>query len=209
MYSTTYFNEAAQSWDQDPMKLARANAVATAITNMVPLHADMVALEYGCGTGLLSFELADKLGSILLADNSSGMLAQLQQKITTENISNMQFTELDLTRDTAPERRFDLIYSMMTFHHIADTAQMLTTLANLLSPTGYLCIADLDAEDGTFHGADFDGHKGFDREALHELALKSGLCNIRFDTVFTIHKNNNTGQGQFPVFLMVAEKNKA
>ncbi|QLG86980.1 class I SAM-dependent methyltransferase [Chitinibacter bivalviorum] len=206
MNSAHYFSQAAQSWDQDPMKLARADAVASAIAQAVPLQTQMAAMEFGCGTGLLSFALAKQLGSILLVDNSSGMLAVLEEKIAAQQIKHMQFAERDLTQEDLPERQFDLIYSMMTFHHIADTAQILSTLTGLLSQPGFLCIADLDAEDGSFHGADFDGHKGFDRDGLRKLAERAGLSNIRFETVFTIHKNKDMGQGEFPVFLMVAEK---
>ena len=41
----------------------------------------MHALDYGCGTGLLSFPLKDELGHITLNDNSAGMLEVVQEKI--------------------------------------------------------------------------------------------------------------------------------
>ncbi len=79
--ATTDFDQRAKTWDDDPMKAARAQAVADAIRARVPLAPTMTGLEYGCGTGLLSFALHPNLGRIALADNSAGMLAVLQQKI--------------------------------------------------------------------------------------------------------------------------------
>jgi len=53
----TNFDERAKDWDSDPKKVERARVVADAIRSVIPLSKDMHALEYGCGTGLLSFAL--------------------------------------------------------------------------------------------------------------------------------------------------------
>ncbi|MEI8632882.1 hypothetical protein P4S72_14650 [Vibrio sp. PP-XX7] len=62
----------------------------------------------------------------------------------------------------------------MTLHHIADTEQFFVDAHARLDANGYLIIADLYAEDGSFHAkhATFDGHNGFDTAALSTLAKK-------------------------------------
>jgi SAM-dependent methyltransferase len=55
----------------------RGRQLAEAIRARVPLDPSMHALDYGCGTGLLSFPLRDALGHITLQDSSPGMLAVL------------------------------------------------------------------------------------------------------------------------------------
>ena len=70
----TSFDERAKDWDSDPKKVERARVVAEAIRKAIPLEHSMKALEYGCGTGLLSFALQPDLGQITLADTSQGML---------------------------------------------------------------------------------------------------------------------------------------
>lgn len=201
------FDEKAKTWDEDPMKAARAEAVAREIRAQVALERQMTALEYGCGTGLLSFALREQFKHITLADSSRGMLAALDEKIRSAAIDNMSALKLDLASDPLPSQRFDLIDSLMTLHHIDDTDALLRALHALLKSPGTLCLADLDSEDGSFHGADFCGHKGFDREALQRQATEAGFRNIRFTTVFTIRKTVATGtEKDFPVFLMVAEK---
>lgn len=202
--SITDFDERAKTWDEDPTKIARAQAVAQGILSQVPLAPAMTGLEYGCGTGLLSFALHPNLRNITLADNSTGMLTVLQEKIDVAGILNMHPIRLDLMTDRLPEERFDIVYSLMTFHHIPDTDKILNDLSALLTRPGYLCIADLDSEDGSFHGADFSGHKGFDRIDLAQRASDAGFTNISFSSVLSISKS--LPPKDFSVFLMVAEK---
>jgi ubiquinone/menaquinone biosynthesis C-methylase UbiE len=62
MSATLSFDNKAQTWDADPIKQERALAVAAALCQRVPLSTAWQALEYGCGTGLLSFALQADLG---------------------------------------------------------------------------------------------------------------------------------------------------
>lgn len=202
------FDEEAQDWDT-PESQERAENIADAIRSHVPLSNEMSAFEYGCGTGQLSFELRETLGPITLADNSEGMLEVLRDKIKAESADNMKPVKLDLTNDPLPAKRYDLVYTMMTLHHIPDTRHILSQFYELLNPGGYLCVADLDEEDGSFHGHDVDDvHKGFDRKKLAGLVEKSGFSNVHFSTAYQMeHEINEKGDTKvFPIFLMVAQK---
>ncbi|MFH5833947.1 class I SAM-dependent methyltransferase [Halalkalibaculum sp. DA384] len=202
------FDEEAKDWDT-PESQERAENIADAIKAHIPLSKEMSAFEYGCGTGQLSFELRDEIGSITLADSSTGMLDVLRDKIKAESAEDMTPVKLDLTKDPLPSEQFDLVYTMMTLHHIPDTQLILNQFHELLNPGGYLCVADLDKEDGSFHGHDVDDvHKGFDREDLARLVEKQGFTDISFKTAYRMEKEINE-QGEtkiFPVFLMVAQK---
>jgi 2-polyprenyl-3-methyl-5-hydroxy-6-metoxy-1,4-benzoquinol methylase len=134
------------------------------------------------------------------------MLTVLTEKLAAQPMPHMRPLKLDLATDPPPDERYDLIYSLMTFHHIADTDKILADLFALLTPGGYLCIADLDSEDGSFHGPDFDGHKDFDRDDLGRKATHAGFRSVGFRTVFRMTKSVDQGQNEFPVFLMVARK---
>ncbi|MCP5450190.1 MAG: class I SAM-dependent methyltransferase [Gammaproteobacteria bacterium] len=200
------FDAKAQEWDNDPVKLERAAAVAAAIRNRVRLSPDLSALEYGCGTGLLSFALSRELGSITLADSSAGMLAVLREKIAASGADHLRPMRLDLTVDPLPAERYDLIYTLMTLHHVSDVDRILRDFHALLRPDGALCIADLDREDGSFHGAGFDGHHGFEREALRDQLARAGFGEIQFDTCYMMRKSQGEGAREYPVFLAVARK---
>ena len=199
------FDSKARAWDSNPVFQERADRIATAIHAAIPLNTNMHALDYGCGTGLLSFPLKDALGHITLEDSSAGMLEVLREKIAAQGVGNMTLRQADLSNERLPEDRYDLIYTSMVLHHIPDTAGILARFHALLNP-GWLCVADLDREDGSFHGIEVDVIHGFERESLQRLAQAAGFTDVRFDTVFSIHKETEAGARDYPVFLMVARK---
>jgi ubiquinone/menaquinone biosynthesis C-methylase UbiE len=203
----TNFDDRAKDWDADPMKVNRAKTVAQAIRSALPLTAAMSALEYGCGTGLLSFALQSDLKHITLADTSQGMLDVLAEKISASDVDNMTPVRLDLSADPLPDSPFDLTYSLMTLHHIPDTQGILKKFHALLAPNGWLCIADLDKEDGTFHPAGTTNiHTGFERAELQQWAEEAGFKQVKFSAAFEIKKKVNDAEKIFPVFLMIAQK---
>ena len=203
---TNHFDARARQWDENPVFQERGLKIADAVRKAVPLHHDMNALDYGCGTGLLSFPLKDELGTILLADSSSGMLEVVAEKIAAQGVTNMTPMKLDLLTDPAPTQKFDLIVTAMTLHHVPDIDHILRVFLDLLNPGGTLCIADLDQEDGSFHGPEVDVHHGFDQADLSRRTAQAGFADVQFQTVFTITKERETGTQDYPVFLMTAQR---
>ncbi len=201
----TDFDARAKDWDSDPTKVERALAIAAAIESNVPLQPTMSVLEYGCGTGLLGFALRKHVGNLTLADVSDGMLDVVREKLAAAPDARVHPRKLDLLADPMPERRYDLVCSMMTLHHIADTDAILRKFHALLERSGFLCIADLDIEDGSFHGAGFDGHNGFDRADLAAKALRAGFRSTRFVTAHEMKKPVDGVTRTYPIFLMVAQ----
>jgi hypothetical protein len=93
----------------------------------------------------------------------------------------------------------------MVLHHVIDIGNIIKKFYNLLNPGGYLAIADLYPEDGSFHGADFIGHKGFDIETLSNQIKEQGFTNISHRQCFVINKKTSeTETKQFGVFLLIA-----
>jgi len=74
----------------------------------------------------------------------------------------------------------------------------------VLRSPGVLCVADLDTEDGSFHGEGFDGHHGFDRAALAAKARHAGFASVRFVTAHEMTKDVAGAARTYPIFLMVA-----
>jgi predicted TPR repeat methyltransferase len=198
------FDARASTWDDDPTKVERARAIAYAIEREVPFDDSMVALEYGAGTGLLGFMLRHRFADLTLADVSEGMLAVAAKKIESAHDPRMRAVKLDLMTDLLPEHCFDIVFSAMTLHHVPDTQGILRRFRAVLNRQGLLCIADLDTEDGSFHGEGFDGHLGFDRNQLAEKVRSAGFADVRFTTAYEMTKTVAGGERTFPIFLMVA-----
>lgn len=199
----TDFDSRAKDWDSDPLKVERARVVAEAIRAALDLRPGMTALEYGCGTGLLSFFLRDDFASITLADTSAGMLEVLSDKIKAAKTATLHPVRLDLASDPLPAGRFDVTYSLMVLHHIPDTDGILRKFHQILNPGGWLVAADLDQEDGSFHtDGSADVHLGFGREILQHRVEAAGFAGVSFSTVYTIPKSGR----EYPVFLMTARR---
>ena len=201
------FDQIAATYDNQPHRNERAQAAARGIRASVPLTPRITALEYGCGTGLLSFALQPYLGHITLADRSTGMLTVLDEKIAAFGFTNMAPLQLDLSTGSPPPFKVDLIYTLMTLHHIPDTVKILQSFYEMLRAPGYLCVADLDQEDGSFHGLeDRTVHKGFDRAEFENLVRQAGFHKVSFATIFQTPKVVGGETRHFPLFLMTAQK---
>ncbi len=204
MVETTDFDSRARTWDEDPAKLDRARRVAEAITGVVPDLARRRVLDYGAGTGLLGFELLPRVARVTFADVSRGMLAVVDEKIARGAVEKAESVLLDLTRDPPPPGRFDLVCTLMALHHVPDVRAILGAFHDALAPGGFVCIADLDAEDGSFHGPGFDGHRGFSRTELAARIAEAGFGPARFSTPCEVRKEVGGEPRTYPIFLAVA-----
>ena len=200
------FDARAATWDSDPAKLDRARKVADAITREVPDLGRRAVLDYGSGTGLLGFELLPRAASVTFADTSEGMLTVLREKIARAGAARAEAIHLDLATEAAPSRRFDLICSLMTMHHVTDLSAVLGAMHSVLSPGGVLAISDLDAEDGSFHGTGFNGHNGFDRRALESKIRGAGFGPVSYFTPCEVRREVAGVERTFPLFLAIARR---
>jgi 2-polyprenyl-3-methyl-5-hydroxy-6-metoxy-1,4-benzoquinol methylase len=204
-----HFNIQAKDWDNDPKKTERAQIFAEEITNFIKPHKTWNALEFGSGTGLLSYELKDVFDEITLVDNSEGMIDVLKEKIKKCDITNFKPLLLDLLDENLNIGTFNVIFTLMTLHHVPNLNEILSVFNSLLKIDGYLCIADLVKEDGSFHHEypDFDGHNGFDKNELSEFLTNNGFIVEYYNICFEIVKEleNKT----YPLFLMICKKDVA
>lgn len=200
-HNLSYFDDAAATWDDNPHRRKLTEAIAQDICNIVPLAADWRVLEYGCGTGSLSFLLASRVRQVIAADASPGMIEQVRQKLTLHPNVRMTPLLLDLTRDPTPPERFDLIITAMALHHVDDVPLLLTRLGAMLAKGGWLVVADLCKEDGSFHEPRNVPHNGFDPDELARLVAQSlGSPKGNWHLVHRVEKPNRG----YDVFLLTA-----
>ena len=200
------FDAIAAQWDESPMRANMAKTIAAAIVAAVPLAPHWRALEYGCGTGLVGLRLLPHVGHLLETDLSPGMLAVLGEKAAAAGLKNIATQVLDLTSTPPPSQRFDLIFSSMALHHIPDVAALLRAFHAMLVPGGWVALADLDAEDGSFHTPDVLGvaHHGFARQVVEEWLRAAGFSSIGFRTAHTVERERDGAQRRYPIFLATA-----
>jgi 2-polyprenyl-3-methyl-5-hydroxy-6-metoxy-1,4-benzoquinol methylase len=196
------FDQRAATWDDNPLTVQRAAAVALAVRSAVPLSPTAKVLEYGAGTGLVSESLSPHVGSVTVADTSVGMREVLGEKVRAGVLPHARIWDVDLTGGVAPPEEFDLIVTVMAMHHMPRIDVVLDCFAAMLRPGGHVCIVDLDEEDGSFHGAGFDGHRGFEREGLRSTMVRSGFTNVSIEDFQDVIRGN----GAFTLFLAIGER---
>jgi tRNA (cmo5U34)-methyltransferase len=201
------FDIKASGWDSNPMHWDRSKAIAKEMQRALPLKRGMKALEFGAGTGILSFMLKDYFEEITLMDSSTEMVKIINEKITISGVKNFKPILFDLEHNDYTDKHFDLIFTQMVLHHVGDIDSILHRFNNMLIPGGYLAIADLYPEDGSFHGDGFNGHLGFKIEELTGKVGRINFTNISHLECYVI-KREVPGQQmqQYPVFLLTASK---
>jgi tRNA (cmo5U34)-methyltransferase len=207
MPSTNEFDLKASGWDENPVHHARSEAIAREMLRLLPVKKGMNALDFGSGTGILSFLLKDSFNEIFLMDSSSEMVKVAKKKIEAAGIKNLNPFVFDLEHEIYSDKSFDVIFTQMVLHHINDIENLFAKFYKMLNPNGFIAIADLYTEDGSFHGEGFSGHNGFD---IEELSATLGRCNfhvIASEQCFIINKKISEEETrQFSVFLIIANR---
>jgi len=198
--STADFDEAAAGFDED-FRVERARAVAEAIARQVQLEPEHAVLDFGCGTGLLGFSLLPHIGELTLLDTSKGMLTEAERKISPDDAHRVRTVLFDPESDRVTGL-FDLIATLMTLHHIPEAETTVAMLARHLAPGGALALADLDSEDGSFHGPEAAVHRGFDRAVIREWMRDNGLRHLHDSTPWIMRREVDGEVREYPVFLV-------
>ena len=206
MNDASHFDELASTWDDDPVKLERARAVARAIVDRVDLQGAHV-IEDGCGTGLLGFALLEvsSPATITFIDPSEAMRDQVTRKIAS--LPPQRACVIAPHEEVGAGR--DLVASLMVLHHVDDPAGTIRHWAGWLDRGAYLAIADLHREDGSFHGHDHGHgalHRGFDPARVADWMRDAGLDPQEPVDVFTMEKDVDGDTRHYPVWLMTGRK---
>lgn len=199
------FDSKAKYWDQDPMKVERAQSVAKHIMKKLTDRPYHIGMEYGCGTGLLGSIIREYFDKLIMADTSSNMLKVLDKKIELNGITNMKTVLIDLLTENIDEK-VDILFSLMVLHHIKNIDLILEKWNTIIHDKGILFIADIDEENGLFH---YDGeteHNGINRVQLMNKLRNIGYTHITDETAYIIKKEVNNIEKEFSVFLITATK---
>lgn len=201
------FDKKAKDWD-DNRRIQRSKVIAEKIIDYVNLQETFSGLEFGCGTGLISLNLYDKLGKITCIDTSSGMIKQLEDKVAEHNLDKITVTQLNINDDHDLQSEYDIIYSSMSLHHVTSLEETLQNFYDLLQDGGQLCIVDLDKEDGSFHSqeSNFLGHNGFEQKELSQLLEQVGFNNIMSETFYNDERSIGNRNIEYSLFIMKAQK---
>jgi predicted TPR repeat methyltransferase len=193
-----HFKDRASTWDKGSTRVNGALTIAKAIEEKIELKDTMDIMDFGVGTGLLGFEIAKHVKKVYGVDTSAKMIEQLNEKNTPS--LHVEGIIQDIVKNPL-DKTFDGLVSSMTLHHIQDLKLFFQTIYKNLKNGGFIAIADLEKEDGSFH-SDNTGvfHFGFERDELKEIVSSCGFKNIEIKNINTIKKPHS----DFGIFLLSA-----
>ena len=199
------FDEAAKTWDNKQTSIDSSNACVENLKKHIVVKEDANILDYGCGTGFISFALSTDKNSVLGMDYSDGMVNRFNEKAKELNFDNIKAVKHNMNEDEISKNSYDLFISSMTMHHIKDTNMFAQKAYDSLVNGGYVCINDLEKEDGTFHEKhknDGVEHFGYEIDDVKKIFENIGFKIISCDTVY-VHERN---EKEYPLFNLIAQK---
>jgi len=199
-----YFDEKSKVYETDEKKVDNVKNIADGIICNVALKKSDVILDFGSGTGLLTKHISKYVKKIIVNDISESMNEQLRDKIKKNEFDcDIHMAAHNMCETYLCLEPVDGIISSMTIHHVKEVKELMTQFFNLLKKEGFLALADLETEDGTFHKEDTGVfHFGFDKKEFLSLVEEIGFINTKIQTISVAEKP----YGQYPIFLLVAQK---
>ena len=195
-----HFKDRVSTWDKGSTRVRGALTIAKAIEAQIELKDTMQIMDFGVGTGLLGFEIAKKVKKVYGVDTSANMIKKLNEKNTSS--LHVEGIVQDIVKNPL-DKTFDGLVSSMTLHHTQDLKLFFQTIYKNLKNGGFIAIADLEKEDGSFH-SDNTGvfHFGFDIKELKDIVLSCGFKKVKIQNINTITKPHR----EFGIFLLTATK---
>ncbi|CAG9981164.1 unnamed protein product [Clonostachys byssicola] len=218
------FNAEAATWDSNPFVRARSLEAWKAIQARVPAlfgpdraQSKPNVLEIGCGTGLLSLEVAPSANRLVAIDAAEGMIRVLSSKLegssTPKNIQPLAILLEDPEDQRLPPEdeaaphgsrlKYDLIISNLVLHHIKDVKSVLTTMFGCLNQGGVVALTDFEdfgPEAKRFHPeAKMAGveHHGIGREWMAGLMEEVGFKDVKVEVEWEHPKLVEKYPGEF------------
>jgi 2-polyprenyl-3-methyl-5-hydroxy-6-metoxy-1,4-benzoquinol methylase len=195
------FDEKAHEWDQRPVPQQISETVGDLLRSKIEWAPTMRVMDFGAGTGLVAAHLAPLVARVAAVDTSSAMLEQLATK--SELRGKVEIHCQDILEKPLAEP-VDGIVSAMALHHVEDTGALVRAFGTHVKTGGFVALADLDTEDGSFHPPGTEGvcHFGFDRDRLADELRAAGFEEVEFCTALEISRESGT----YPIFLVTARR---
>jgi len=194
------FNQLAVEYDT-PENITMAKRASSAIQTMLDRNHTQIAVDLGCGTGLVGLELLDNFESMLFVDSSAKMIEQVEKKLEAVPGKKAVALCLDVEKEGELPYKVDTIILSLVLHHIEDSQQVLSKLYDSLNEGGQLLIVEMEKQGNPSGRHDH----GIDRSALTKDLSKLGYSDIQ-SKVFYDGNLESDGQAAADRFVLSARR---
>ncbi len=165
------------------------------IKTMLPNLEGKEILDLGCGAGAMSMFFAEKgAKSVLGLDISANMIKEAEEENAFKNVSFKIMAMEDIAQI---DKKFDIVFSSLTFHYIEDFDKLMRDISGLLKKDGILLFSQehpfatasiLDKETPKY--IEKNGKRIFHLSDYNVLGERKYLWNI--EGVVKYHRNFTT-----------------
>lgn len=107
------WDDAAERWENLPIPSWEDDPFLKVLDSEVDFRPDMTVLDIGCGSGIYSFALAQRVGTIVGVDIAPNMIGAATRRADAEEIGNVSFVTGDFS-EIDLDGPFDLVFAHMT-----------------------------------------------------------------------------------------------
>ena len=100
-----------------------------------------IVLDFGCGTGLVSNEIADNVKMVYAIDISSKMIEIAREKAVRKNIQNIEYVRTTIFDARFSQDSIDVILVFNILHLLEDPQKVIQRITELLKPGGIIISA--------------------------------------------------------------------
>ncbi|KAG8685013.1 hypothetical protein FRC11_011280 [Ceratobasidium sp. 423] len=193
----------AGGYEAQPVAQDMARKASAAMLDAFPFDkGSTVVMDFACGTGMISQNLAPHSKKIVGVDISSKSVDFYNERVTKQGVppEEMRAICVDLAERGKAEHdaldgvEFDVIVCSGAYHHFDDINDMTKILASYLKPgTGTLVVIDIIASPEAAHALSSHDHivvhgNGFNEESIRSAFVdEGGLQEFSFKPAFQMN----------------------
>lgn len=136
-------------------------------------------VDIGAGTGYFEFKINEPSAKIIAADVDERFVKYLNERITSENKTNIFSRKAEYERPPVSVNEADVVFMVDVYHHIENRVDYFARLKKSLRSNGELVVVDL--KKGDFEHGPPDEMKLAPEQIISELR-NAGFENIDIDT---------------------------
>ena len=135
-------NKTEKFWDKASNKFDKRakhfeqTTIKTVENTKKYLNVSDIVLDYGCATGIITYEFADNVKEIHGIDISSKMIEVAKRKAGEDKIENIDFAQATIFDERNRRESFDVILALNIIHLVEDTQKVIQRTNELLKPGG-------------------------------------------------------------------------
>lgn len=131
-----FWNKIAANYDKRVFKKFSGTYNKTVDLSSKYYKPEFTALDFACGTGITTIQLAKFASKIIAFDISDKMIDIAKQKSESLQIKNIEFLVTDIFDSKFDNQKFDIITAFNILSMFDDLPKILNRIYSLLSPEG-------------------------------------------------------------------------